>query len=220
MSARAGFRGTVGLSLRRTDRSREARARTNDRRRPLKAAAIGDRRRPQRRDVNFSGVAMSALGARESRLGVKLGKAHGEQFLAAVPQKADVPLDLRERQRHSARKTHGARFDAQARGPVLRYSNAPEPLSRPSDDARQHAREWGALALRDLRALPPWCPDECGRVRRRNSDSRLWAAHGLHRLRDRRRGRAAELERTIGAKKPHRRTVALTSRTCRISWRP
>jgi hypothetical protein len=78
-----------------------------------------------RRDSNYRRIHFRSSD--EGPLRVKLGKAHGEQFLAAVPQKADVPLDLRDRQRHSARKTHGARFDAQARGPALRYRDAPEP---------------------------------------------------------------------------------------------
>jgi hypothetical protein len=44
------------------------------------------------------------------------------------------------------------RWNWPTRSPVLRRSDAPEPLSRPSDDARQHARERGALAFGDLRA--------------------------------------------------------------------
>jgi len=94
---------------------------------------------------------------------------------------------------------------------------ARHPLPRPADDARQHADERRALAFGDLPALPPRSPDECGRLCRCGRGSGLRPAHGLHRLRNCRRGRAAELAGASAAGHLDRRSMAAMKETVPIT---
>jgi hypothetical protein len=91
-------------------------------------------------------------------------------------------------------------------GHDLRYNSAC-PLPRPGDDAGEHARERRAFAVGHLPPVPPRGRNQCRRVRRCDLDPGLRAAHGLPILRGHRRGREAELGRTVPAGEPDRDAV-------------
>ena len=82
---------------------------------------------------------------------------------------------------------------------ALSFSASPHAIpSRPSDDARQHARSRRAVARRDLRGLSPSGGAAGGSLGRRGAGQRVRPAHGLHPVRHRRRRRKARLAGDAG----------------------
>jgi hypothetical protein len=110
----------------------------------------------------------------------------------------------------------GSAPDASPRSPRRSARETTErALSRAACNARSHPFAWGPAAADLLlhRALPPQCDDRGRPLAGRYCYTRLVPQGRLHQMWHDRRGRAAGLERTIGARKSDRRSMALTAPT-------